>query len=322
MIYIKLKSISKKSSKQMTFFKNAFRNTENIKLTTSNRRADVIFIVDLKNGFIYSSIFKDITNIIFHKKLICYYEMERQPDLIPGIYACARKNNIYSSGSPFFFWLMDHAIPNYRELNRKYLFSFQGRNCNNLRSKILNINHNRAIIEDTTNSYTIFNLKKGNTKSNSNQRKIYFETLMKSKFTLAPKGTGNSSIRMYEAMAMKSVPVVLSDNLKLPENINWDSCSITSLKENDVPILVDFLEKNEKIYTTLSKNAFDSYQKLHNPIEFSNYIITQIYHLKKLKSRKKFLLLLAYEIFNEIVAITYNRIKIRIKLMILKLSFK
>ena len=45
-----------------------------------------------------------------------------------------------------------------------------------------------------------------------------------SKYTLCPSGSGPNSIRLWEALAVGSLPIVLSDNLDLPNHeLMYDS---------------------------------------------------------------------------------------------------
>jgi len=48
-------------------------------------------------------------------------------------------------------------------------------------------------------------------------RKKYIELLGDTRHSLCPRGTGPSTIRMWEAMAMGSCPLIFSDTLKVPD---------------------------------------------------------------------------------------------------------
>jgi hypothetical protein len=93
----------------------------------------------------------------------------------------------------------------------------------------------------------------------------------KSKFSLCPRGTGISSIRLFEVMSMGSVPVIIADNyLKPLSNIlNWDSFSIT------------ISEKNlSKIPEILSKIDDDEYKKMKDECVYiyNNYFSNENLH--------------------------------------------
>jgi len=65
----------------------------------------------------------------------------------------------------------------------------------------------------------------------------YADVMSRSRFALCPKGTGPSSLRIWEAIAARVIPVVLADDLRLPIGIDWESCSIQIEEDrvDDIP---------------------------------------------------------------------------------------
>jgi hypothetical protein len=63
----------------------------------------------------------------------------------------------------------------------------------------------------------------------------YLSLIGRSEFSLCPRGTGISSVRLFESMAMDSFPVIIADGYKCPldSHINWNRISVT-VKESDV----------------------------------------------------------------------------------------
>lgn len=103
----------------------------------------------------------------------------------------------------------------------------------------------------------------------------YNELLLKSKFTLAPSGTGPNSIRFWEALAVGSIPVLLADTLELPENKLWDK-AIIRVKESDIEKIDDILRKiPEDEIKERSKNCIELYNFYKN--NFAN-IKNEIIH--------------------------------------------
>jgi len=68
----------------------------------------------------------------------------------------------------------------------------------------------------------------------------YAEVLARSRFTLCPPGSATSSYRIFEAMRAGSIPVLISDQLVLPEGPNWVSCSVR-IAEKDAARVSDIL---------------------------------------------------------------------------------
>ena len=65
--------------------------------------------------------------------------------------------------------------------------------------------------------------------------KNYISLLGNSNFSICPRGTGISSVRLFESMSMGSIPIIVADNYGLPlsDIIDWDKITI-SVKENDI----------------------------------------------------------------------------------------
>lgn len=63
-----------------------------------------------------------------------------------------------------------------------------------------------------------------NSKANADSNALEYDQLLRSSiFTLCPSGSGPNSIRLWEAIAFGSIPVLLSDTLRLPGRIEeWD----------------------------------------------------------------------------------------------------
>ena len=80
----------------------------------------------------------------------------------------------------------------------------------------------------------------------------YNSILLKSKFTLCPSGSGPNSIRFWEALAVGSIPILLSDTLELPFHELWDK-AIIRIPEKHVEQLYDkicLLEKSKNVVIT------------------------------------------------------------------------
>ena len=113
---------------------------------------------------------------------------------------------------------------------RKYLFSFMGSfkthqtrlsACEKLK------NEPNCLFIDTGD----WHFYHDSSKKAENKRR-YIELLGDTKYSLCPRGTGPSTIRMWESMAMGSCPVILSDYLKYPLEFDLDSDLWTSVKED------------------------------------------------------------------------------------------
>lgn len=102
----------------------------------------------------------------------------------------------------------------------------------------------------------------------------YISLLGNSNFSICPRGTGISSVRLFESMAMGSIPIVVADNYEFPlsDLINWSEISIT-VKENEISKIKGIVKSfsDEDISNMRSKliktyNTYFSNNKLHKTI--------------------------------------------------------
>lgn len=105
----------------------------------------------------------------------------------------------------------------------------------------------------------------------------YISLLAKSHFSLCPRGTGISSVRLFESLAMGSIPIIIADGYSLPleGTLNWDSFSIvvpedsvSSVEEIIKPILEDSikLQSMKTSAMTIYDNLFEN-SRLHKSVE-------------------------------------------------------
>lgn len=73
------------------------------------------------------------------------------------------------------------------------------------------------------------------------QKKEYQDILARSRFSLCPRGTGSSTLRFWESLQAGSIPVLISDEMTLPREVNWKTCIIIIL-EKDILKLNDILQ--------------------------------------------------------------------------------
>ena len=102
---------------------------------------------------------------------------------------------------------------------------------------------------------------------------FYISTIKDSKMTICPRGTGPSTIRIWEAMAMSSVPVIISDSLQLPlsSEIDWSE-HVILIPEKDSSLLFDHIPSDERL-KKMSKNCFDTYNNFFSEDKMHEIII-------------------------------------------------
>ncbi len=92
----------------------------------------------------------------------------------------------------------------------------------------------------------------------------YNETLLRSRYSICPSGSGPNSIRLWESMACGAIPVILSDMLDLPNHPLIDR-AVLRLDERYYPHLHKVLEKiSKEDEEQLRLNCLRVYNDLRN----------------------------------------------------------
>jgi hypothetical protein len=82
------------------------------------------------------------------------------------------------------------------------------------------------------------------------KQRLFLELTCQSRFTLAPRGYGKTSFRMYEALRLNSIPVYIYDEQWLPykEHLDWSKL-VVLVHINDMDTLYNRLKRitNEQI---------------------------------------------------------------------------
>ena len=108
------------------------------------------------------------------------------------------------------------------------------------------------------------------------QESRYIDILKSSTFSICPSGTGPNSIRLWEAMSVGSIPIILSDHCVLDKMINWNNYVII-YPEKDIDKLYVYLKsffqyKRNRMRMNCIQlfNEYFSKQNFHIPI--TNYL--------------------------------------------------
>ena len=179
-------------------------------------------------------------------------------------------------------------------IKRKYLYSFQGaydKQCylTDIREQIFNMKHpQKCYVKNIGfwhyNNIVYSSLQNKDKELNENNIHInntneYNQLLLASRFSLCPSGSGPNSIRLWEALAIGSIPIVLADTLDLPNHELWDK-AILRVKESNLHTLSDLLSSiDESKEKEMRSNCIELYNyfksnyknnKKNNMVIFSN----------------------------------------------------
>jgi hypothetical protein len=149
----------------------------------------------------------------------------------------------------------------YTELEtRPLLASFVGSNTHPIRQKMFDICKN--------NEKIFIYLKGWSPVVNENEFNLFTKVTLNSVFTLAPRGYGKSSFRLYEAMQLGSIPVYISDDPYLPWNdeLNWNEFCVL-IPEKNIENLIDILMSYSAEQIEIMRNKMKQVWETHFSLE-------------------------------------------------------
>ena len=160
------------------------------------------------------------------------------------------------------------SIPHYpvnvsiEEKERDLLFSFVGSVTTHMtRRNLVNL-----FPENCKDSGVHWALEKG---LDSKIKDNYKNLLSRSVFSLCPRGTGISSVRIFESMASGAIPVIIANGYRPPLNnfINWKEISIF-VKENEINNIKNILKSKSPSETKemkeKMKDVYDNFLSIDN----------------------------------------------------------
>lgn len=100
---------------------------------------------------------------------------------------------------------------------------------------------------------------------------FYINSLKNSRYVLCPRGTGPGSIRLWEVLASKCVPILISNELKIPNDLL--SNLITIRQYQDIVLIDDIIKENKSINR---EALFKTYESLYDNRNMHKIILNYI----------------------------------------------
>ena len=253
-------------------------------LTSDPESADMILVGDVREEDWGTRVMNhDLINKYPNK---CFSLSDRDIPLIlnHGIYTCGAKKSILSFGrvrtgsytisygdifrNPF---IENHVFSDQDYLEKEYLLTFIGRNSNKIRNNIFNLKFERPdiYIEDSSKKFDLWGRQKSGKKV---ERQKYYNMLLRSKFSLCPRGVGTSSMRTFESMKLGVAPIIVSDNWRLPKGPMWKDFSIF-IKEKNIRDLEKIAESHSDGYKEMGQKARKAFEAFFADEVYFNYVI-------------------------------------------------
>ena len=138
----------------------------------------------------------------------------------------------------------------------RYLFSFRGAPSHSVRFNLLKIDFglDNAPVRQVDRWFD----------HNDQELGSYVDEILQSKFVLAPRGIGTSSIRQFEVMQLGRVPVILSDDWVPPMGPCWNEFSIR-VAEDRLHELPRIIGEREADWNEMGDRARDIWERYYAP---------------------------------------------------------
>jgi len=156
-------------------------------------------------------------------------------------------------------WSFLRDYPRISEFSKghSYLYSWLGRTeTHKVRSQLLSL--------DTAET-PIVDLRNANQRIESfDYHETYWSMMNESIFVLCPRGFGASSIRIFEAMSQKKVPVIIGDDWIEPPVGEWNTFSIR-IPESDISQIPSILKERQTEQPAMAEKALAVFQANFTP---------------------------------------------------------
>jgi hypothetical protein len=274
---------------------------DNIALTGNPAEAEVIVMTDDDARLIAAS-------PVFHSyraKCVSVSDGDVLNYYLPALYAANRRSwlsygRAFTTGPFTSLFYVRHGSRNpwidrlqNEEVDKRYLYSFMGGSTCFLRKRMLK--HYRCLdIPDAlvacTDHYRHWSTEI--TPEKSDQQRRYVETMLASKFVLCPRGASDASIRLFEAMELGCVPVVIADRWVPVDGVDWSFCIfVKEAQIFEVDAIVRAHEPQWQERGMAAKRAFEAH---FAPATFGQTTERQLRHLVRHRNEARERLIQAF----------------------------
>lgn len=204
--------------------------------------ADLIVFVEARPGWpFYEDVLRHPLRRRYPDRCFLFTRVDDPVPVLPGVYASIPARADVSGWTRAGTYLsaarwQEPAAPPEDPL----LFSFIGNAANHpVRERLLALDGPESVVEDTSVYWPYGDLAP---EERARLDARYVEVGLRSRFILAPRGKGVSSIRLFEALRMGRAPVIIADDWSEPEGPDWDAISVR-VAEKDVGHIPDLLRE-------------------------------------------------------------------------------
>lgn len=228
-------------------------------LTDDPEAADVILFVEARPGWpFYERVVRHPLARRYRAKSFLFTRVDTPLPVMQGIYASIPRQGYHPQWVRSGLYLCTTRwAPPAPPAPDPLLFSFLGNARNHpVRQRLLALQDPASVVEDTSG----LDPAAFSAEEEARYRARYAEVGARSRFLLAPRGKGASSIRLFEALRMGRPPVILSDEWVEPEGPEWDAISVR-VRERDVEKLPRILRALEPEAEAMGRRARAAWER-------------------------------------------------------------
>ncbi len=219
----------------------------------------------------------------WRSKAICISEEDIPTFILPGLYVANMKSFITSSRAKTInYFISERDAPNLeirrfadRKMDKRYLYSFMGASSSWARKRLFRsvLSKSDTLIE-ATNSYNHWTTDQTEAQNRASQNLRYAQVMASSKFVLCPRGCGLSSYRLFESMSLGVAPVIISDQWRPIEGIDWNFAIF--LPEHQIPNIDHIMRAHESEWEERGQAASSVYKKIFDHDLIADWLHDQI----------------------------------------------
>lgn len=163
---------------------------------------------------------------------------------------------------------------------KDFLFSFIGRQCHPSRDRILSAQFQRpdVLVQDSSH----FDLweKRGFADHRDEMARHFYDSLVRSKFGLCPRGVSINSIRLFECLKLGVAPVIIADGWLPPIGPNWEEFAIF-VPESDLGRLEEIVAAREGDWRAMGEKAATAHAQYFSDEAYFNFLVANCALIQK-----------------------------------------
>jgi hypothetical protein len=241
-------------------------------LVTDPAEADVVLFVESHRGIASGDYFERVrADPVYRRhrrRCLIHSGVDLPIALVPGIFpsierrwysrARTRPGPYLAERNPFLVWKGWDDID-----GTSWLGSFVGCAAGKpARERMMGLRDPRILVQDTTVEF-VGTIRAHDQARHERLKREYIEVARRSKFLLCPRGTGSSSIRLFEAMELGRAPVIVGDAWIEPPGPAWERFSIR-VAERDLASIPAVLREAEKDAERMGAAAREEWERWYS----------------------------------------------------------